>query len=101
VLMSVVLPCWIRVRRQRLTIGGSGRHGDRPDVLGQRTGVSNTVESQRAPEGPAPLRQREASRIRVKMRSPPRQSAIRIGLEPEVIPRSHRDEPQQCDGRCA
>jgi hypothetical protein len=70
-------------------------------VLGQWTGVSNTVESQRAPEGTAPLRQREASRIRVKVRPPARQSAIRIGLEPEVIPRSHRDEPQQCGGRCA
>ena len=62
------------------------------DVLGQWTGVSNTVESQRAPEGTAPLRQREASRIRVKVRPPARQSAIRIGLEPEVIPRSRRDD---------
>jgi hypothetical protein len=70
-------------------------------VLGQRTGVSNTVESQRPPEGTASLRQREASRIGVEVRSPARQSAIRIGLEPEVIPRSHRDEPQQYGGRCA
>jgi hypothetical protein len=63
-------------------------------VLGQRTGVSNTVESQRPPEGTASLRQREASRIRMQMRSPTRQSAIRIGLKPEVIPCSHRDESQ-------
>jgi hypothetical protein len=37
----------------------------------------------------------------VKVRPPARQSAVRIGLEPEVIPRFHRDEPQQCGGRCA
>jgi hypothetical protein len=63
-------------------------------VLGQRAGVSNTGESQRAGESPAPLRLREASRIRVQVRSPARQSAARIGLEPETIPRSDRDEPQ-------
>jgi hypothetical protein len=99
--MSVVLPCWIRVGRQRPTIGGSGRRSGRPDVLGQQIGVSNTVESQRPPEGAAPLRQREASRIRMQMRSPARQSAVRIGLEPEIIPGAGRDEPQQCGGRCA
>jgi hypothetical protein len=63
-------------------------------VLGQRTGVSNTGESQRPPEGATPLRQREASQIGMKMRSPARQSAVRIGLEPEIVSRSHRDEPQ-------
>ena len=78
------------------------RHGDRTDVLGQQTGVSNTTgKSQRAPEGTTPFRQREASRIRMQMRSPTRQSAVRIGLEPEVIPRPDRDEPQQCGGRSA
>jgi len=71
------------------------------DVLGQRIGVSNTSESQRPPEGTASLRQREAGRIRMQMRSPTRQSAIRIGLEPEIISRAHRDEPHQCEGRCA
>ena len=35
------------------------------------------------------------------MRSPTRQSAVRIGLEPEVIPCSCRDEPHQCGGRRA
>jgi hypothetical protein len=62
-------------------------------VLGQQTGVSNTSESQRPPEGTTPLRQREASRIRMKMRSSTRQTAVRIGLKPEIIPRCNRDEP--------
>jgi hypothetical protein len=70
-------------------------------VLGQQTGVSNTGDSQRTPEGATPLRQREASRIRMQMRSPARQAAVRIGLEPEMIPCSRRDEPQQCGGRRA
>jgi hypothetical protein len=70
------------------------RLGSRSDVLGQRTGVSNTSESQRAPEGPTPLRQREASRIGMQMSAPARQPAIRIRLKPEVTPRSRRDEPQ-------
>ena len=85
---------------RRPTIGGSGRHVDRSEVLGQQSGVSNTGESQRPPEGTAPLRQREASRIRMQVRSPARQSAFRIGLEPEIISRtgrdgSHRDESEQ------
>jgi hypothetical protein len=62
-------------------------------VLGQQTGVRNTGKTQRAPEGATPLRQREASRIRVQMRSPARQSAARIGLKPELISRLHRNEP--------
>jgi hypothetical protein len=77
----------------RHIIGGSGRHGDRSDVLGKQAGVSNTGESQRAPEGTAPLRLREAGRIRMHMCSPARQPAARIGLEPEVISRPDRDEP--------
>jgi hypothetical protein len=78
----------------RHIIGGSGRHGDRSDVLGKQSGVSNTGESQRTPEGATPLRLREAGRIRMHMCSPARQPAARIGLEPEVTPRSDRDEPQ-------
>jgi len=70
-------------------------------VLGKQTGVSNTGESQRAPEGPTPLRLREASRIRMHVCSPTRQSAARIGLELEMISRSDRDEPQQLRGRDA
>jgi hypothetical protein len=64
-------------------------------VFGERPDVSDTGESQRAPEGATPLRQREASRIRMQMRSPTRQSAVRIGLEPEVNPGTGRDEPNQ------
>jgi hypothetical protein len=66
-------------------------------VLGQQTGVSNTSEVQRPPEGAAPLCQREASRIGMHMCSPPRQSPARIGQEPEL----RRNEPQQLDGRRA
>jgi hypothetical protein len=68
-------------------------------VLGQRLGVRNTGETQRAPEGTTPLRQREASRIRVQMRSPARQSAVRIRLEPEIISGTGRDEPNQLKSR--
>jgi len=64
-------------------------------MLGEQPGVSDTGESQRPPEGTAPLRQREASRIRMQMRSPTRQSATRIGLEPEVNPGAGRNEPNQ------
>jgi hypothetical protein len=75
------------MRRKGCIISRSARHGDRTDVLGQLSGVSNTTgKSQRTPEGATPFRQREASRIRVQMRSPARQSSIRIGLEPEVVP---------------
>ncbi len=91
--MSVVLPCWVVTGLRRLVIGLSGRR-DRADVLGKQAGVSNTGETQRAPEGTSPLRLREASRIRMQVRSPTRQSAARIGLKQEIISRSHRDEPQ-------
>ena len=63
-------------------------------MLGKRTGVDDTGEPQRAPEGTAPLRQREASRIRMQMRPPTRQYTARIGLEPEIISDADRDEPQ-------
>ena len=80
--------------RLRLIIGGSGRHGDRSEVLGKQPGVSNTGESQRAPKGTTPLRLREAGRIRMHMCTPPRQPAARIGLKPELTSCSDRDEPQ-------
>jgi hypothetical protein len=63
-------------------------------VLGKQAGVSNTGKSQRAPEGTTPLRLREAGRIRMQMRSPARQPAVRIGLKPEVALHFDRDEPQ-------
>jgi len=85
----------------RTIIGCSPRHGDRADVLGKQSGVSNTGESQRAPEGPTPLRLRETGLIGMHMCAPTRQTAIRIGLKPEINPCSHRDEPQQIPGRDA
>jgi hypothetical protein len=75
--------------------------GSRPDVLGQHTGVEDTGDSQRPPEGATPLRQREAGRIGMQMRSPARQATARIRLEPEIISRSHRNEPHQYGGRRA
>jgi hypothetical protein len=63
-------------------------------VLCQRTGVRNTGESQRAPEGATPLRQREASRIGMQVPSTTWQSAARIRLKLEMISCSRRDEPQ-------
>ena len=84
----------VRVGRDAPTIGGSERMNEVGDDLGERTGVHDTGDTKRAPEGAATLRQREASRIRVQVRSPARQSAARIGLEPENISRSDRDEPQ-------
>jgi hypothetical protein len=80
--------------RRRPIIGDSVRRGDRTDVLGKRAGVSNTGESQRPPEGSAPLRLRETGRIRMQVCTPARQPAARIGLEPEIISRTDRDEPQ-------
>jgi hypothetical protein len=101
VLIWVVLPCWIVTGRQRLVIGGSARHGDRADVLRKQFWVSKSSETQRTPEGATSLRLREAGRIGVQMRSPPRQSAGRIGQKPEVALQFCRDEPQQLIGRRA
>ncbi|GIE84179.1 hypothetical protein SAMN06264365_101409 [Actinoplanes regularis] len=64
-------------------------------MLGKQSGVSNTGETQRPPEGSASLRLREAGRIGMQMSSPARQSAVWIGQKPEVFPGSDRDEPQQ------
>jgi hypothetical protein len=74
-------------------------HGDRADVLGQQTGVRDTGKTQRTPEGATPLRQREASRIWMQMRSPTRQPSARIRQEPEIIPGTGRDEPNQLKSR--
>jgi hypothetical protein len=82
------------IRPDGRIIGRSARRGDRTDVLGERTGVSNTGESQRPPEGTASLRLREAGRIRMQMRSPTRQSAARVGLEAEIIPVTSQNEPE-------
>jgi hypothetical protein len=73
--MSVVLPCWVSGGANASTVGGSGRRGGRTDVLDQRAGVDDPGDSQRSPEGATPLRQCEAIRIGMQMRSPTRQSA--------------------------
>jgi hypothetical protein len=64
-------------------------------VPGQLGGVGDTVDAQRAPEGATPARKREASRIGMQVRSPPRQSAGRIGDEAECRPLADRDDPQK------
>jgi hypothetical protein len=69
------------------------------DVLGQRAGVEDTGDAQRPPEGSAPLRQREASRIRMHMRSPTRQSTGLIWNEAVASLTDDRDDPQQLSGR--
>jgi hypothetical protein len=63
-------------------------------MLGQLTGVDVPGESQRAPEGATPLRQREASRTGMQLRSPTRQPAGRVRQEPIRRSRPDRDEPQ-------
>ena len=69
-------------------------------MLDQRTGVQDTGDTQRAPEGAATLRQRDASRIGMYMRSPTRQFASRIGDETEISSAPDRDHAQQLGGRC-
>ncbi|GFJ88961.1 hypothetical protein Prum_026030 [Phytohabitans rumicis] len=76
-----------------------GRSGYRTDVLGQPVGVQDTHDAQRPPEGTAPLRQREASRIRMQMRSPTRQSTGRIRREAVSSLTGNRYDPQQLSGR--
>ena len=93
-LIWVVLPCWVVMRRWSHIIGRSARHGDRADVLRKQLGVSKTNETQRTPEGATPLCLREAGRIGMHMCSPARQSAARIRLKPEIVSRPNRDEPQ-------
>ena len=96
VLMSVVLPCGSGWERRASTIGGSVHCVDR---FGQRAGVEDTGDAQRAPEGTPALREREASRIEMQMCAPARPSASRIGQDTEragVL--TDRDEPQQLGG---
>jgi hypothetical protein len=67
--------------------------------LGQRPDVGDTGPAKSAPEGPPSLRKREASRIRMQMRSPTRPSACRIRHDAEVISVVvDHDEPQQLGG---
>jgi len=71
----------------------TGRSGYRTDVLGQRPAVQDTGDSQRTPEGATPLRQREASRIRMQVSSPTRQSTARIRHEAVASLTGNRDNP--------
>jgi len=77
----------------RPTTGGAGRGGFYR--LGQLTGVDDTGDAQRTPEGAASLRQREAGRIGMEMCSPARPSAGRIWLCLNLSRRQlDRDDPQ-------
>jgi hypothetical protein len=79
------------------TIGGSGCV--RVDGQCERTGVQDTGDAQRAPEGPATLREHQASRIRMQVRSPTRPSSCRIGHDAELLSTMiDRDNPQQLGG---
>jgi hypothetical protein len=87
----------LRVGLGAPTIGGSECGASHR--LGQRTGVDDTGDTQRAPEGAAALRQRETSRIRMQVRSPTRPPAGRIRHEAELLSIGlDRDKPQQLGG---
>jgi hypothetical protein len=91
----IVCSCWssylaVRMGRVSPTYGGP-----ECEALVQRAGVEDTGDAQRAPEGPAALRQRETAGIGMQMCAPTRPSACRVGLENGP----HRDNPQQLGGR--
>jgi hypothetical protein len=89
----------VRVGRDAPTIGGSERIGVAANGLGERSGVDDTRDTKRAPEGAATLRQREARRIRMQMRSPARPAACRIRQKAEPVSSLlDRDYPQQLGG---
>jgi hypothetical protein len=93
--MSVVLPCFVRAGLDASAVGGSGRLRGGADGFGQRPGVDHTGDAQSAPEGAPTLRQLEASRYGVDMRSPARPSACRIGHDDEMLDVGFdRDKPQ-------
>jgi hypothetical protein len=85
----------VRAGLDATAVGGSGRLRGDADGLGQRAGVDNTGDAQSAPEGAPTLRQREALRCGVDVRSPTRPSACRIGHDVEVLDIGFdRDNPQ-------
>jgi hypothetical protein len=89
----------VRVGRDAPTIGDSERIRVSADDLGERSGVDDTGNTKRAPEGAATLRQRETRRVRMNMCSPARPSACRIGRETEPVSiLLDRDYPQQLGG---
>lgn len=75
----------VRVGLGAPTIGGSERISGAADGLDKRSGVQDTGDTKRAPEGAATLRQRETRRIGMHMCAPSRQSACRIGRKTELI----------------
>jgi hypothetical protein len=121
----IVCSCWSSYLAVRVglrpTIGGSGRllgrAADRPaDELHQWTGVEDTGDAQRTPEGAAPLRQCETPGIGMQMSTTTRPSTGRIWYDTEdrlagtppwglLLARRlrvlDRDNPQQLGGWCA
>jgi hypothetical protein len=76
------------------TADGAGRGG--LDRFGQLTGVDDTGDAQRTPEGVSPLRQCETSRIDMQMCAPTRPPMCRIGHGTELARRTlDRDDSQQ------
>jgi hypothetical protein len=69
------------VGRDAPTIGGAGLGG--LNRLGQLTGVDDTGDTQRSPEGASSLRQCETVRIKMQMRSPTGPPTCRIWHHPE------------------
>mgnify|MGYP007126046172 CR=1 FL=1 len=67
--------------------------GYRTDVLDQLTGIGDPGQPQCPPEGSAPLRQRETSRIGMHVCPPARQLTSRIRLQAKAMPLPHRDDP--------
>jgi hypothetical protein len=83
----------VRVGLDTPTVGGAGRGGG--NRLGQLTGVDDTGDTQRPPEGAPSLRQCETAGIGMQMRSPPRPPAGRIGHRAELARQAlDRDDPQ-------
>jgi hypothetical protein len=96
--MSVVLPCCrAGFAPRRVSLAAAEQRGE-------RAGVDDTGDAQRAPEGAAALRKREASRIGVYVCTPPRPDARRVGLDGDQLETSligaayDRDDSQQLGG---
>jgi len=87
----------VRVGLDAPTAGGAGRGGG--DRLGQLTGVDDTGDAQRTPEGVTSLRQCETDRIAMQVCPSTRPPAGRIGQRTELTRRMlDRDDPQQLGG---
>jgi len=87
----------------------------RADELRERTGVDDPGDAECPPEGAPPLRQRETTRIEMKVRTATRSSTGQIGYDAEdrlagsphlgLLARRlgtvlDRDDPQQLGGWC-